>query len=129
MITILIAAMLGGADPGAARIHDFNQCLHQAASDAETQKVTPELFTAFLRGHCATAEAPYKASLVIEDVKHGMSRKEAVSDAASIIASYYSDRLDNYKLIYKHTEQAASDSTPPAQPKVTPAPTPAAQPK
>jgi hypothetical protein len=124
MIAIVVAAMIGGADPSAALIHDFNQCLRQAGSDAKTQKIAPDALVAFMRAHCSSAETPYKASLVTEDVKHGMSHKEAVSDAASIIESYYSERLDDYKVDYKPADQPAAST-----PKATPPPTPAAQPK
>lgn len=129
MITIVIAAMLGGADPGASSIHNFMQCLHQADADARSQKVVPDGFVAFAKQHCASVETPYHASLVGEDVSHGMSHKEAVSDAASIIDSYYSERLDNYKAFYKRNQPVVDDKAAPSTPKVTPPPTLVSQPK
>lgn len=129
MITIVVAALLGGADPGATFIHNFMQCLHEADANARSQKVAPDSYTAFARQHCTSSEAPYKSSLVSEDVKHGMSHKEAVSDAASILDSYYSERLGNYQAFYKRNQPVADDKAPPSTPKVTPPPTPASQPK
>ena len=129
MITIVIAALVAGADPSATYIHDFMQCLRKADSDAKSQKIAPEAFIAFARQHCATAESPYQASLISEDVKHGMAHKEAVSDAALIIDSYYSERLDDYKTVYKRAQSVATEDSAPSQPKVTPASTPASQPK
>jgi len=128
MITILIAGMVAGADPSAAYIRNFMQCLHDVDSDARSQKVAPDGFDAFARQHCASVETPYKASLVTEDVSHGMSHKEAISDAASVIDSYYSERRDGYQAFYKRN-QAESEDTPASPPKVTPPPIPAAQPK
>lgn len=129
MITIVIAAMLAGGDPGSTSIQHFVQCLHDSDADAKSQKIAPDTYTAFARQHCASAASPYQASLISEDVKHGMSHKEAVSDAASIIDSYYSERLDNYKVFYKSNLSVADDKSPASPPKVTPAPTPASQPK
>lgn len=136
MIAIVVAAMIGSADPSAALIHDFIQCLRQAGSDATSQKIAPDAFVAFARAHCAAAEAPYKSSLVSEDVKHGMSHKEAVSDAVSIIDSYYSERFDDYKAATKFAQQSNANRSAPSQsqsaaaapkappPPVTPASTP-----
>lgn len=126
MIMIAVAAMLAGADPGAEPIHNFIQCLRQAVSDAKSQKVAPDGFVAFARQHCASAEAPYKSSVISADVQHGMSHKEAISDAASLADSYYSERLDDYKVGYKPPEQATATAAPAV---ATPPPTPAAQPK
>lgn len=136
MIAIVVAALIGSADPSAALIHDFNQCLRQAGSDAQLQKIAPDAFVAFARAHCATAEAPYRASLVSEDVKHGMSHKEAVSDAASIVDSYYSERLDDFKAASKFAEQSNANApsvpsqsqSPAAAPKAAPPVTPASAP-
>ena len=128
MITILIAGMVAGADPSATYIRNFMQCLHDVDSDARSQKLAPEAFDAFARQHCASVEAPYKASVVTEDVSHGMSHKAAISDAASVIDSYYSERRDGYQAFYKRN-QTASEDTPASPPKVTPPPTPAAAPK
>jgi hypothetical protein len=129
MITIVVAALLGGADPGATFIHNFMQCLHEADANARSQKVAPDSYTAFARQHCSNPQESYHASLVSEDVKHGMSHKDAVSDAASIINSYYSERHDNYEAFYKRNQPVADDKAPPSAPQVTPPPTPASQPK
>jgi len=128
MITIVIAGLVAGADPSATAIHNFIECLHQVDADARSQKVAPDTFDSFAKQHCASVEGAYHASLVSEDVSHGMSHKEAVSDAASIIDSYYSERRDNYQAYFKRT-QPTPDETPAPAPKVTPPPTPAAQPK
>ena len=133
MITIVIAALLGGADASAATIHNFIQCLRQTESEAKSQNVPPDGFVAFARQHCGSAEAPYKSALTSDDVQHGMSHKAAESDAASVINGYYSDRLDDYKVGYKPAapqpkevaEQSKANSAPAAQLQ----PTPASQPK
>jgi hypothetical protein len=131
MITIVVAALLGGAgaDPADTYIHSFVQCLHDADSNARSQKIAPDTYSGFARQHCSSPQESYHAALVTEDEKHGMSHKEAVSDAASVIDSYYSERSDNYQAFYKRMQPVADDKAPVPAPKVTPPVTPAAQPK
>ena len=128
IIFVAAAVAAAAADPSAGLLHKFMQCLTHADADAKTQKVTPDAFAAFMRQQCAGTETPYRASLVSADVQHGMSHKSAISDAASLIESYYSDRNEDYAVSYKllapKTEAATAPS--PQQAKVTPAAAPAA---
>lgn len=96
MIIFATALMLAGV--GADLRHDFSDCLKQASAQARNQKVGVEGFVAFARTNCASAEAPFQASLVSTDVSHGMSKKSATADANSQIDDYYSERLDSYKV-------------------------------
>ena len=100
---IIVAAMLAAADPGADATHNFLVCLRQAKTDASSQKVAPDGFVAFARVRCAGVEAPYRTSIINADVQHGMSRTEAASDAASLVKSYYDERLDDYTAVFKRT--------------------------
>lgn len=97
MMIVAVAAMLAGAGPAEVR-HSFAECLKQASTQAKLQKLAADGFVAFARTNCATAEAPFKSALVDLDVSHGMSRKEALADAAGQVDDYYSERLENYKI-------------------------------
>jgi hypothetical protein len=127
MITIVIAAMLGGAGTEADLRHNFVQCLKTSVEQAKTQKVAIDGYVAFARSTCATSGSPFKAALINADVQHGMSHKDSVSDADSQLDDYFSEWLDHYK---SDVDRSGSETAaaPPA-PKVTPPPTPAAQPK
>ena len=107
MIGIVMSMLLAGA--GADLRHDFADCLKQADTKAQSQKVAVEGFVAFAKTTCASAQAPFESSLTTTNVSHGMSKKAAASDAADQIDSYYSERLENYKI--------EIEPLPPAKPK------------
>lgn len=88
--------MLAGS--GADARHDFAECLKQADSKAQMQKIGADGFVAFAQTTCSSAQAPFESSLVSSNVSHGMSKKAAATDAASQVSDYYSERLDNYKV-------------------------------
>jgi hypothetical protein len=96
MIGIVVTMLLAGA--GADLRRDFATCLKQASSKAQTEKVAADGFVAFARTTCASTEAPFQASLTTTNVSHGMSKKAAATDAADQIESYYTERLENYKI-------------------------------
>jgi hypothetical protein len=118
MIVIAAALLLAGS--GADVRQSFVSCLKSAATQAQQQKIAADAFVAFARTNCASAEEPFKASLVSANVQHGMSRKESASDASQQVSDYYSEWNAKY----------ADDAPPPAAaPKVTPPPpTPASAP-
>lgn len=115
MIGIVLAMMVAGS--GADARHDFAECLKQADSKAQTQKVGADGFVDFARTSCASAQQPFEASLVDSNVSHGMSKKAAASDAASQISDYYSERLDNYKAESAPEAPAKATATQASQPK------------
>lgn len=116
MIVIAAAMLLAGAD--ADLRHNFVSCLKNAAVQAEQQKIAANGFLAFARTACASAEEPFKASLVSTNAQHGMSKKDSASDASQQVSDYYSEWNDKY-----------SADAPSAAPKpLTPAPTPASAP-
>ena len=96
MIGILVTMLLAGA--GADLRHDFADCLKQADSRAKSEKVAVEGFVAFAKTTCAGSEAPFQSSLTSANASHGMSKKAAATDAADQIDSYYTERLENYKI-------------------------------
>lgn len=118
MIVIAAALLLAGAD--ADLRHNFVSCLKNAATQAQQQKVAADGFVAFARTTCASAEEPFKASLVSANAQHGMSRKDSASDASQQVSDYYTEWQDKY---------SADAPAPSAAPKpLAPAPTPASAP-
>jgi len=96
MIGIVLSMLIAGS--GADLRHDFADCLKQADTKAQNQKITPEAFVDFARTTCSTAADPFEASLTTANVKNGMSKKAAAADAATQIKDYYTERLENYKI-------------------------------
>ena len=96
MIGIFVTMLLAGT--GADLRHDFAECLKQADTRAQTQKIAAEGFVDFVRTTCSTAAAPFEAALTTANIKNGMTKKAAAADAASQINDYYSERLENYKI-------------------------------
>ena len=96
MIGIFVTMLLAGA--GADLRHDFADCLKQADSKAQTQKLAAEGFIAFAKTTCAGSQALFESSLTSANISHGMSKKAAATDAADQIDSYYTERLENYKI-------------------------------
>jgi|GEM_PF-1307339 len=129
MITIVIAAMLGAAGAETDLRHNFVQCLKTSVEQAKTQKVAIDGYVAFARSTCAASETPFKAALVGADIQHGMSHKDSVSDADSQLDDYFSEWLDHYKSDVDRSGTETAAAPPAPAPKVTPPPTPAAQPK
>ena len=104
MIGLVVSMLIAGT--GADLRHDFAECLKQADSRAQNQKIAAEGFVDFAKTTCSTSAAPFEASLTSANVSHGMSRKAAAADAADQIKSYYDERLENYKIELQPLEPA-----------------------
>jgi hypothetical protein len=124
MIVIAAALLLAGSDTELRQ--NFVACLKTASVKAGSQKIGADAFIDFARAACATAEEPFKATLVNANVQHGMSRKESASDANSQITDYYTEWKDKYADDLPPVKQAAAPAPAPVTP---PAPTPASEPK
>ena len=96
MISVIVTLLIAGS--GADLRHDFADCLKQADAKAQNQKIAPDAFVDFARTTCSTAADPFEASLTTANVKNGMSKKAAATDAAGQIKDYYTERLENYKI-------------------------------
>lgn len=83
----------------------FNTCLKEAAAKAKTDKVAPEAFADFVRTSCATQADGLKNALVKFDVKYGIKRAQAVSDADTMIDDLYQSSASSYRV---HNKPAAA---------------------
>jgi hypothetical protein len=103
----------------AAPREKFADCLQTASLQAAAQQVAPDQFSAFAMQQCAAAGASFKAALTAFDVKNGIKRAKAASDAQLQVDDYLAMSAEKY---------AAKAPKPKAVPNVTPAPVTAAAP-
>lgn len=109
----------------AAPRQDFTDCLKKASLQASAQQVSPDQYSAFASQQCAAAGASFKGALVAFDVKNGVKRAQAASDAQLQLDDYVAMSTEKYEA--KATFAKAKPSPAPAPaPNVTPAPVPAA---
>lgn len=118
---ILAALQASAATPTSA----FRGCLHDAASKATSQKVSPDTIDTYLRNACTVQMGTLKEALVALRVKNGMSRKDAAEDAQMAIDDYVSTPVDNYKFMATQggptkPDPAPPPAKPPAQPTSNP---------
>jgi len=75
----------------------FSNCLKQTAAKAETEKVTPDAFEAYLKAACGPQGEKLKAALVAFDVKNGVGRARAVTDANADVTDGFTASIETYK--------------------------------
>ena len=88
---------------------DFTDCLKKASLQATAQKVAPDQYGAFAKNQCSGQGASFKAALVAFDVKNGVKRAQAASDADLQIDDYVAMSAEKY-------EAKANFNAKPAQP-------------
>jgi len=74
----------------------FSACLKQANAKATSEKVEPAAYPDFIRGLCTAEAATFKNALISFDVKNGVKRGQASSDADLQIDDYIAGSTDNY---------------------------------
>lgn len=92
---VALMAMQGSAAP--AQRQQFVACLKQTVEKANSGKMKPENFGAFARLNCAQQLTTFKQGLVNFDVKNGVARKRAESDAELQVEDYLvgaSEKID-----------------------------------
>lgn len=109
----------------AAPRQDFTECLKKASLQASAQQVAPDQYRAFAMQHCGASGASFKAAVVAFDVKNGVKKTQASSDAQLQVDDYVAMSAEKYEA--KATFAKAKPIPAPAPtPNVTPAPVPAA---
>jgi hypothetical protein len=105
----------------------FRNCLKVSSAKATTEKVAGNAYEAWVRNACAPQLSALRTAIVGFNVKNGMSRKDAASDADLTVDDYLASSVDTYKFT------AEINAPPPAQQAAVPPPTapatPAAAPK
>lgn len=95
--SILVASMAVQASAASGQRQQFVACLKQAVEKANSGKMKPENFGAFARLNCADQLGAFKQGLVSFDLKNGVGRKRAESDAELQVEDYLvgaSEKID-----------------------------------
>jgi hypothetical protein len=134
MISLVISsaiAMAGLQATIAAPRAAFMSCLKQASAKAASDKVGADSFEAALRSACSAQASSFKGALVSFDVKNGVARKQAATDADLQIDDYLASQLDNYSSRLPASIAKAEPAAPaaPANSGATPTPVQASAPK
>ena len=95
----------------------FRACLKQATAKATGERVAADAFEAYLRNSCSAQLGSLKSAVMAFDMKNGMPRKTASSDADATVDDYIASPVDNYKYMAGMNPSMAKESAP--------APTPA----
>jgi len=108
LMTMASAIYLAGlqASITAPRIA-FGDCLKKAETSAKTDKVAADAYADYLRTMCGAQGDRLKAALVAFDVKNGVSRNRASTDAAADVADGFSASAEAYK--YRASAEAPSN--------------------
>ena len=107
----------------AAPRQNFTDCLKKASLQASAQQVSPDQYGAFAKQQCAAAGASFKGALVAFDVKNGVKRDRASSDAQLQIDDYVAMSTEKYE---SKATFAKAKPAPAPTPNVTPVAVPAA---
>jgi hypothetical protein len=103
----------------AAPTHAFRECLREAATKAQSEKVGGDAIEDYLRNACTSEMGALKDAVVAFRMKNGMSKKAAASDADMTVEDYVATPADNYKFMINYN---APKPQPAAAPAATPAP-------
>jgi hypothetical protein len=76
---------------------DYTECLKRAGLQAAAQQVAPDQYSAFATQQCSTQAANLKAALVAFDVKNGVKRAQAASDAQLQLDDYLAMSTEKYE--------------------------------
>lgn len=87
----------------------FTDCLKQASLQAAAKQVSPDQYSAFANQQCSSQAASFKGALVAFDVKNGVKRSQASSDAQLQLDDYLAMSLEKYE---SKVGKSASPATP-----------------
>lgn len=105
----------------------FRSCLKEASTKAAGEKVAADGYEAYIRNACSGELGSFKGAVVKFDMGNKMSKKAASDDAEAMVSDFVGSALEHYKYLLDSTAPAKQDASAPKT--VTPAPTPAAEPK
>lgn len=94
----------------AAPRQDFTECLKRASLQAAAQQVAADQYSAFAAQQCADQGAKFKSALVSFDVKNGVKRGQAATDAQLQLDDYIAMSAEKYE---SKAPKVAQQPTPP----------------
>ena len=128
--SIILAALQASI---AAPTETFRDCLKEASTKANSEKVSGDAYEAYARNACSVPMGSLKTAVVAFRMKNGMSRKAAADDAEMTIDDYVGTSVDKYQFMAQMNapqKPAASAAATPAQaaaPASSPPPKPQGQ--
>ena len=87
----------------------FTECLKQASVQAAAKQVAADQYGAFAVQRCSAQGASFKSALVAFDVKNGVKRSQAASDAQLQLDDYVAMSAEKYE---SKAPKAAQSPTP-----------------
>jgi hypothetical protein len=102
----------------------FRACLKQANGKATGDKVAADAFEAFILNACTSQHDALKSAIIAFNMKNGMARKAAASDADLTVEDYVASFVDNYKFMANMNQPKPQANAQPTPPVSTPAAAP-----
>jgi len=103
----------------------FGDCLKRAGLAAAAQNVAADQYSTFASQQCSAQAASFKQALIAFDVKNGVKRALASSDAQLQVDDYVAMSAEKYQ----EKVGVMAKPKPVPQPQTTPQPQPASAPK
>lgn len=111
----------------------FRSCMREATSQARSENVKGDDFETYMRTKCSVQLGSLRSAIMAFNLKNGMAKKAAASDADLTIEDYVASPVDHYKFMSGATGAtgatraagsagATGDTGPPAQPSEPPKP-------
>lgn len=75
----------------------FMSCMKQAGTQAASQKVSPTQFKAHVMQSCSAQAETFVKAMISFDVKNGIKRAQAASDAQMMLDDFIASSADNYQ--------------------------------
>ena len=75
----------------------YTDCLKQASLEAAAKQVAAGQYSTFANQHCSSQAASFKGALVAFDVKNGVKRSQASSDAQLQLDDYLAMSQEKYE--------------------------------
>jgi len=95
----------------------FRACMREASTSAKSENVSGDNFEAYMRDKCSVQLGSLKSAITAFNVKNGMAKKAAASDADLTIEDYVASPVEHYRFMSGVTGSTpAPAATPPPQP-------------
>ena len=101
----------------------FRDCLKSASTAAKSEKVVADNFETYAREKCSVQLDSLRKALIAFDMKNGMARKAAASDADMTVDDYVASPVEKYRVMNPELDkpapkpaQAPAQQPPPTDP-------------
>lgn len=93
----------------------FRDCLRNASTSAQSEKVVADNFEAYARGKCSVQIKSLRDALIAFDVKNGVAKKAASTGADLTVDDYVASPVEKYRVFNPELDKPAA--APASQPK------------